>query len=105
MKGLIEMLSKNIAPPDVCLKVYYGASMGEVGNAEIRTLFGEKIGSATITRIKKKTAERMHELNTPRIDARSVNVKVLFEVLGLDVAALERNYRKLVKLKELESKC
>ena len=87
-----------IASPDVCLRIYYGASAGMVGSKEIKELYSGCISESTIARIKKRTREKMAEKGKPTIWPDKVNVDVLFEVIGLDVNRLERNRLKLMKL-------
>lgn len=87
-----------IANPGVCLKIYYGAPTGEVGNAEIKELFRNNIGRVSITRIKKKVLKLMAERDVVRFDEHKVNVGVLYEVLGLDIEQLKRHNKELKKL-------
>ncbi len=92
-----------IAPPEVCLRIYYGASSGTVGNKEIRELFQYDIGSARVCRIKKEVKRIMAERNVWTYRPENVNVDILFEFLGLDIKKLERNRRKLAEMGAAQS--
>ena len=87
-----------LAPPDVCLKVYYEASCGEVGNKEIREIFQNQISGKKIASIKREVLEIMASEGIRRFHDFNVNVDILFRVLGLDVKRLERNRRKLMDM-------
>ncbi len=88
----------NIANPDICLKIYYNAPTGEIGNAQIRELFCNDIGRTAITRIKKKALRLMIERNVIHFDEHKVNADILYEMLGLDVEQLKRKHKELKRL-------
>ena len=88
----------NIANPDICLKIYYNAPTGEIGNAQIRELFCNDIGRTAITRIKKKALRLMIERNVIHFDEHKVNADILYEMLGLDVEQLKRKHKEMKRL-------
>lgn len=86
-------------PPITSLKtaieLFY--SRTELGNADIKDLFG-KHSSSTISRLKRKAIQKMAELNTPVWNASRVNTEAAYTAWGLDIADLERRYKKLQEL-------
>lgn len=84
-----------LADPATVLKIYY--LNREIGNAEMRELFSG-VGQTAITRLKKKALELMRERGVGRLGAHSVNTELAFEAWGIDVAAVERQYKKLKAL-------
>lgn len=88
----------NIANPNVCLKIYYNAPTGEVGNAEIKELFCNDIGRTAITRIKKRALKLMIERNVVHFNEHKVNADILYEILGLNIEQLKRKNRELKRL-------
>lgn len=79
------------------LEIYY--SYSEIGNAEIRRLFG-KLSNSTVVKLKRLAQEKMVELEKPVYNALSVNTEVAYEVWGLDIKKMETNYKKLMRLKK-----
>lgn len=86
-------------PPITSLKtaieLYY--SRTELGNADIKKLFGEH-SSSTIARIKRKARQKMIEKNVQSWNANRVNTEAAFEAWGLNITDLERRYKKLQEL-------
>ena len=70
----------------------------ELGNTEIRCLFGNDIGTATIVRLKKAAFEAMAKADVRAITPYAVNTKIAFATWGLDITDLERRYKKLTSL-------
>lgn len=88
-----------LAPPEVCLEIYYSTSTGEIGNAEIERLFNGKISRCTIRRFKNNALKEMTERGITHFDACKVNADILFKQLGLDIERLKRHNKELKKLK------
>lgn len=89
----------NIPQPlelETALEIYY--SYSEIGNAEIRRLFG-KLSNATIVKLKRLVHEKMAEMEKPIYNPTSVNTEVAYMVWGLDINKMEANYKKLVRLR------
>ncbi len=84
-----------LADPATVLRIYY--QNREISNAEMLELFGA-VGQSTISRMKKKALTLMRERNVSRLGIHSVNTEVAFEAWGIDVAAMERQYKKLKAL-------
>lgn len=80
---------------DAVLRAYYGT--GYIGNKEISKIFGTNC-SSTMRRLKKPVEEVEIERNIPKVVPNHLNVKVAFEVWGIDVPELERNRKKLQQL-------
>lgn len=81
---------------DTAIKIYY--LYPEIGNAEIRELFGSNLSSSTLTNYKKDVLKRQTELGVKTAVPHSVNTKTAFEVWGIDVDDLEIRRRKLKEL-------
>lgn len=79
----------------LAVRLYY--EKVELNNKDIQMLFGVS-SSATVAALKDKVLRVMAERNTPRYNLRGINTDVAYEVWGLDVASMERRYRKLKKL-------
>lgn len=82
----------------LAIQLYYRWT--EIGNEEIRRLFG--VGSNTALKLKKAVWEKMVKEQTPVWDAKKVNTEVAYQVWGLDIASMERRYEKLKKLGVLQ---
>ncbi len=82
---------------ETALEVYY--SRPELSNADIKQLFGEKLSSATVSRLKAKVREQMVAENIPVWNSRCINTETAFKVWGLDVTNLENRLKKLRELK------
>ena len=80
------------------IQIYYRWT--EIGNAEIRQLFG--VGSNTALKLKNAAREKMAKDNIPIWDANKVNTEVAYQVWGLDIVSMERRYEKLKKLGVLQ---
>ncbi len=82
---------------ETALEVYY--SRPELSNSDIRLLFGEKLSSATISRLKAKVREQMAAENVPVWNSQCINTETAFKAWGLDVTNLENRLKKLRELK------
>jgi hypothetical protein len=85
----------NIPKPETVLRI--GLEYTEIGNAEIRELFGD-ISSSTVVKLKNEARELMYERNVDTYSPRNVNTKLAFEAWGIDLADAERRYMKLKTL-------
>lgn len=78
------------------LLIYY--SYPEIGNAQIKELFGS-ISPNTIVRLKELAREQMTIDGKLAWRANYVNTQSAFKAWGLNVAELEESFKKLQKLK------
>lgn len=83
------------APPETLYRIYYECF--EVGNPELREIFGGRAGKSKLWQIKKDVKKLMVEKEIMPIFASNVNTKVLYEYLGLDIDDIERRVKKLRK--------
>ncbi len=83
----------------MALEIFYGNA--ELTNNHIRQLFGDRLSSATIAKLKAKVREKMMQDNVPVWNAQCVNTKTAYEVWGLDVADLEARQKKLNEIKTM----
>ena len=81
---------------DTALKIFY--TYPEIGNKQLRELFGENTSSATIERYKKAVREKQAERNILTNGCYTINTEVAYEVFGIDISDLERRRSKLIKL-------
>jgi hypothetical protein len=90
-------------PPIVSLetavRLYYEKL--ELGNAELRELFGARHSPKTFARLKEYARARMKEHNIDTYGLYTVNTKAAYEAWGLNIADLETRYQKLRKLSML----
>lgn len=84
-----------LAEPRVLLEIYYG--LPEIGNAEIRQIFGLKSDTA-VRRYKLAALDLMKERGEMRYCQHSVRTETAFDAWGIDIAEVERRYNKLRKL-------
>ena len=89
------MHKRNIKDISTALRIYYENT--EIGNSEIRELFGS-LANSTMYHMKNEVLKVMAERNTPRYRHHTVNTEVAFEVWGIDVDDLEKRRAKLIKL-------
>ena len=90
--------TKNIPPIqsiENALLLYYSRS--ELGNNEIKSLFG-KNSSNTIARLKRYARDEMMRRNIPSYGINNVNTAVAFDVWGIDVEDLEKRMQKMKDL-------
>lgn len=88
--------SANVRVPQItsletAIRLYYERI--ELSNSDIRELFG-KLAPATI-KMKNKALAIMTERNTPVWNAQRVNTEIAYEAWGLNIADLERRFKKL----------
>lgn len=81
---------------EAALQIYY--KYAEIGNAEIKNLFG-RISSATISRLKKLVKAEMDSREVFSYGLYKVNTEVAFSVWGIDVVDLENRMKKLQELR------
>lgn len=89
------MYKRNIKNIETALRIYYENT--EIGNPEIRELFGN-IANSTILSMKNEVLKEMTERKIQRFRYHTVNTEVAFEVWGIDINDLERRRSKLIKL-------
>jgi len=80
---------------ETALTVYY--SHAELGNAEIRKLFG-KLSPTTVARLKRIVKDQMCERDIASFGSHTVNTEIAYMVWGIDVETLERRLQKLREL-------
>lgn len=80
---------------DTALRIYY--QYPEIGNKEIRELFGS-IGNSTISTYKKAVQKVQAEKNVMTSQICTINTEVAYEVWGINVEDLERRRDKLKAL-------
>ena len=89
------MKTKKILSIDTALRIFYSCS--EIGNAEIRELFGN-LGNSTIAKYKKEVQKQQVEDNVKTMYLNTINTETAYKVWGIDVADLEKRRAKLKKL-------
>ena len=89
------MKVKRITDIDTALYINY--RYPEIGNKEIKELFGG-LGSAALTKYKKAVQGEQIKQNVKTSQLYTINTEVAYEVWGIDVAELEKRRDKLKKL-------
>lgn len=79
---------------ETAIELYYAKT--EIGSQDIKRLFDVSDGKASA--LKKQAREAMREKGVITIFPTNVNTKAAYEAWGLDIAELERKYRKLASL-------
>lgn len=84
---------------EAALELYY--SQNELSNSNIALIFG--CSRSYVNTLKKRVQEKMAEekAHPPVFDAKHLNTEYAFKVWGIDIADMERKYKKLVKFREL----
>lgn len=82
--------------PEVLYRIYYECF--EVGNKEMREIFGGEASNNLIWKIKREVKEKMAEQSVRPVFPNNVSTKVLYEYLGLNIEDIERRVKKLQKL-------
>lgn len=77
------------------LRIYY--SHTEIGNREIKELFGN-IASATITRLKNKARGEMKKTDVITCLPTNVNTAAAYKAWGFDVDEMERLHKRSQRL-------
>ena len=80
---------------DTAVRIYY--AFPEIGNKEIRELFGN-ICSSTISKYKKAVQDVQTKNNIVTAGLNTVDTETAFTVWGLDIKDLERRRKKLKEL-------
>ena len=94
-KGGIFIYIPSITSIENALKIYY--ENAEIGNKEIKVLFGER-STVTISRLKKLAKSEMIKNDVPTFCSNKVNTSVAFNVWGIDVNDLEERRKKIKEL-------
>ncbi len=81
---------------DTAIRIYYKYS--EIGNPEMRELFGKNVSARTLARYKQEIYERQNQLGIKNLLPHYVNTKVAYEVWGMNIEDLEKRRAKLKKL-------
>ena len=89
------MYIPTITSIDNALRIYYENS--EIGNKEIRFLFGNR-STATILKLKKLVKIEMIKRNIPTFSANKINTVVAYDVWGINVIDLEKRRKKIKEL-------
>lgn len=80
---------------EAAIRHYYGT--GYIGNREMLEIFGNR-GAATISRLKKAAREEEVKQQIPEVVPNKVNVRVAYQVWGIDVEMLIENRKQLQAL-------
>ena len=89
------MYIPSITSIENALKVYYGN--GEIGNKEIKYLFGNR-SSTTVSRLKRLVRAEMIKRGVPTFSANKINTIIAYELWGIDVVELESRMKKIKEL-------
>lgn len=89
------MKFKPITSIDDALRIFY--TYPEIGNREIRELFGT-LGNSTISSYKKAVRKIQTERGVRTSQMNTVNTEIAYEVWGIDVKDLEIRRKKLKNL-------
>ncbi|MDR2600415.1 MAG: hypothetical protein LBC73_09080 [Oscillospiraceae bacterium] len=81
---------------DTALRIYYSNS--ELDNKSIIELFGQRISSATISKLKKVVKDEMSRQNIMSYGLNRINTALAYETWGIDVVDLEKRRKKLKDL-------
>lgn len=80
---------------DAAIRAYYGT--GYISNKEIREIFGG-ISPSTARKMKKPVEAEEDKRGVKIVIPHCINVKVAFDVWGIDIEEIEKNRAKLIKL-------
>ena len=94
-KEIMNIYIPTITSIENALKIYY--ENGEIGNKEIKYLFGNR-SSTTIARLKKLVRAEMIKKDMPTFNVNKVNTVIAYEVWGIDIIDLEKRMKKLKEL-------
>jgi hypothetical protein len=104
LKGVLFLYEKkkgdlmyipSITNIETALTIYY--KHAEVGNKEIRELFGCR-SSATVSRLKRLARAEMITRGVPTFNAYKINTAVAYDAWGIDIDSLEERMRKIKEL-------
>ena len=93
---MARKVSRPVKDINAALEAYY-CSNGYINNTQIKRIFGLKSDSA-ISKVKHMVQDEELKRNVPIVIPYHVNVKIAYEVWGIDVKELERNKKKLTEL-------
>lgn len=82
--------------PAIALKLYYTRT--EIGNADIRALFG--CASCTATKLKQEVQQVMVERKVRTWNKGNIDIATAYELWGINVESVERRMMRLQKLQE-----
>lgn len=91
----INVRIPQVADVDTAIRLYY--SKTEIGNADIKKLFGN-LGQARISKLKQLVISEMRERDTVRYNALCVNTEVAYDVWGINIDRLTAGRKKLQQL-------
>ena len=80
---------------EAAIRIYYGKAY--ISCSEIEEIFG-KMGSARMARLRKDVREEEINRKIPIVVPRHICTEVAFDVWGIDIDKLVKNYQKLQKL-------
>lgn len=92
---MCNVRTPKIKSVETAVNLFY--SKPDLFNDDIRALF-ECVSDSTITRLKNKARAYMIENDMPSWNATAVNTEAAYKSWGLDIADLERRYKKLKQL-------
>ena len=90
------MKFKRIKDIPTAIRIYY--MYPEIGNAEMKMLFGEDTSSSTLSKYKAAVRDKQVELEKKTASANTVITEIAYEVWGIDIRDLERRMKKLQQL-------
>lgn len=72
---------------DTAIRIYY--QYPEIGNTQIKELFGKNLAGSTLARYKKAIRDEQIEQEIKTSGINTVNTKIAYEVFGFDIEDLE----------------
>ena len=85
-----------ITSVDTALKIYYSCS--EIGNKEIKELFGSR-SSATVSKLKKQAKNEMIRRDITTHSPNKINTEIAYAIWNIDIGDLEDRLKSLRRLK------
>ena len=85
----------------VAIQMYYERI--ELSTADIKKIFGGKVGDFTLRNLKRAAREMVVETGELVWDAKKINTRAAYKAWGLDIQDLTDRYKHLQKLKLIES--
>ena len=89
------MKTKQIKNIETAIRIYY--SCPEIGNKEIRELFGS-LGNSTISKYKNEVKKQQVADEVKTMCLNTINTETAYKVWGIDIADLEKRRAKLKRL-------
>lgn len=99
---MVRKVSRPVKDINAALEAYY-CSNGYINNTQIKRIFGLKSDSA-IAKIKHMVQDEEVKRGVPIVIPKHVNVKIAYEMWGIDINELERNRKKLTELNLAQKK-